>query len=61
MDRHGGRGLIAIGTAIVAVGYLMLGHVETFAQFALVRLSFVTVGDAMMGSMVVNIVIAQWF
>ena len=61
VDRHGGRGLIAIGTAIVAVGYLMLGHVETFAQFALVRLSFVTVGDAMMGSMVVNIVIAQWF
>ena len=61
VDRHGGRGLIAIGTAIVAVGYLMLGHVETFTQFALVRLSFVTVGDAMMGSMVVNIVIAQWF
>jgi MFS family permease len=61
VDRHGGRGLIAIGTAIVAVGYLMLGHVETFTQFALVRLSLVTVGDAMMGSMVVNIVIAQWF
>ena len=61
VDRYGGRGLIAIGTAIVAVGYLMLGHVETFTQFALVRLSLVTVGDSMMGSMVVNIVIAQWF
>lgn len=61
VDRHGGRWLIAIGTAIVAAGYLMLGHVETFTQFALVRLTFVTFGDALMGSMVVNIVIAQWF
>ncbi len=61
VDRHGGRWLIAIGTAIVALGYLLLGHVETFTQFAFVRLSLVTVGDAMMGSMVVNIVIAQWF
>src|SRR5437016_12176979 len=39
----------------------MLGHVDTFTQFAFVRLSLVTLGDAMMGSMVVNIIIAQWF
>ena len=61
VDRHGGRWLIAIGTTIVAVGYLILSHVESFAQFAFVRLTVVTVGDAMMGSMVVNIIIAQWF
>jgi MFS family permease len=61
VDRYGGRWLIASGTAIVAAGYLMLGHVETFAQFSLVRLTFVTLGDALMGSMVVNIVVAQWF
>jgi OFA family oxalate/formate antiporter-like MFS transporter len=61
VDRHGGRWLIAIGTMIVAAGYLVLGHVETFTQFAVVRLTFVTLGDAMMGSMVVNIIIAQWF
>jgi MFS transporter, OFA family, oxalate/formate antiporter len=61
VDRHGGRWLIAIGTTIVAVGYLVLGHVETFTQFTFVRLTFVTLGDAMMGSMVVNIIIAQWF
>ncbi|MGE5304632.1 MAG: MFS transporter [Alphaproteobacteria bacterium] len=60
-DRHGGRWLIALGTAIVAVGYLVLGRVESFAQFALVRLTLVTWGDAMMGSMVVNIIVAQWF
>ncbi|MET0501746.1 MAG: MFS transporter, partial [Candidatus Binatia bacterium] len=61
VDRHGGRWLIVIGTAIVALGYLILGYVETFTQFVVVRLTFVTFGDAMMGSMVVNIVIAQWF
>jgi MFS transporter, OFA family, oxalate/formate antiporter len=61
VDRHGGRWLIVIGTTIVAVGYLILGYVESFRQFVFVRLTFVTLGDAMMGSMVVNIVIAQWF
>jgi OFA family oxalate/formate antiporter-like MFS transporter len=60
-DRHGGRWLIALGTAVVAVGYLLLGRVESFAQFAFVRLTLVTWGDAMMGSMVVNIIVAQWF
>ncbi len=60
-DRYGGRGLIAIGTAIVAIGYLVLGRVESFTEFAAVRLTLVTLGDAMMGSMVVNVVVAQWF
>jgi len=61
VDRYGGRWLLAIGAVIVGVGYLLLGQVESFTQFVLVRLTFVTLGDAMMGSMVVNIIIAQWF
>ena len=61
VDRYGGRWLLAIGAVIVGVGYLLLGQVESFTQFVVVRLTFVTLGDAMMGSMVVNIVIAQWF
>jgi MFS family permease len=61
VDRYGGRWLLAIGAVIVGVGYLLLGRVESFTQFVVVRLSFVTLGDALMGSMVVNIVIAQWF
>jgi MFS family permease len=60
-DRHGGRWLIAIGTSVVAVGYLALGQVESFTGFALIRLTLVTCGDAMMGSMVVNVIVAQWF
>jgi MFS transporter, OFA family, oxalate/formate antiporter len=61
VDRHGGRWLMAIGTAIVGIGYLFLGHVANFGQFAAIRLSLVTVGDALMGSLVVNVVVAQWF
>jgi OFA family oxalate/formate antiporter-like MFS transporter len=60
-DRHGGRWLIAIGTSVVAAGYLTLGRVENFSQFALIRLTLVTWGDALMGSMVVNVIVAQWF
>jgi MFS family permease len=61
VDRHGGRWLIAVGTTVVAVGYLTLGQVESFTEFASVRLTLVTCGDAMMGSMVVNVIVAQWF
>jgi len=61
VDRHGGRWLMVIGTAIVGVGYFFLSHVDSFAQFAGIRLTLVTLGDSMMGYMVVNVVIAQWF
>lgn len=61
VDRYGGRWLLATGAIIVGVGYLLLGHVDSFTQFVAVRLTFVTLGDALMGSMVVNIIIAQWF
>jgi MFS family permease len=61
VDRYGGRWLMAVGAAIVGVGYLVLSQVATFSQFAAIRLTLVTFGDVLMGSMVVNVVIAQWF
>ena len=61
VDRYGGRWLMVIGTGIVAVGYFLLSHIDTFAQFAAIRLTLVTLGDSMMGYMVVNVIIAQWF
>jgi MFS family permease len=61
VDRYGGRWLMAIGAAIVGVGYLFLGRVESFTEFAVIRLALVTVGDVLMGYMVVNVVVAQWF
>jgi MFS transporter, OFA family, oxalate/formate antiporter len=61
VDRYGGRWLMVIGTTIVALGYFLLTHVENFAQFAAIRLTLVSLGDSMMGYMVVNVIIAQWF
>jgi len=61
VDRYGGRWLMAIGAAIVGFGYLLLSHVESFSEFASIRLTLVTVGDVLMGYMVVNVVVAQWF
>ena len=61
VDRHGGARLMAVGTTLVGVGYLFLGHIDSFGQFVFVRLALVTVGDALMGASVVNIVIARWF
>ncbi|MGH7833973.1 MAG: MFS transporter [Candidatus Binatia bacterium] len=61
VDRHGGRWLIAAGSVVVGVGYLILSQVETFWQFVLIRLTLVTVGDALMSSLVINVVLARWF
>jgi MFS family permease len=61
VDRYGGRWLMVIGTAIAGGGFLLLGYVDSFAQFATIRLALITLGDVMMGYMVVNVVIAQWF
>jgi MFS family permease len=61
VDRHGGRALMALGATIVGAGYLILGYVESFGQFAAIRLTLVTFGDALMGSMVINVVVSQWF
>jgi MFS family permease len=61
VDRYGGRWLMVIGAAIAGVGYLIVSQVGSFSQFAVIRLTFVTLGDVLMGYMVVNVVVAQWF
>ncbi|MGH7794001.1 MAG: MFS transporter [Candidatus Binatia bacterium] len=61
VDRYGGRWLMVVGAAITGVGFLFLGYIDNFGQFAAMRLTLVTFGDALMGYMVVNVVVAQWF
>jgi MFS family permease len=61
VDRYGGRWLMVAGAAIAAGGFLLLGYVDNFGQFTTIRLTLVTLGDVMMGYMVVNVIIAQWF
>jgi MFS family permease len=61
VDRHGGRWLMVLGAAIAGSGFMLLGGIDGFGQFAAIRLTLVTFGDALMGYMVVNVVVAQWF
>jgi MFS family permease len=61
LDRHGGRWLIAAGGLISGLGFLLLGQARDFWQFAIFRWLLVSPGDTLMGSMVVNVSISQWF
>jgi len=61
MDRYGGRWLMAGGAIVAGIGYVILSQVENFWQFTLVRWTVITVGDAFLGYMVINVAIAQWF
>jgi MFS family permease len=61
VDRHGGRWLLAIGALMEGMGFLLSGLVQSFWQFALVRCCLVIAGEALLGSLVINVTIAQWF
>ena len=61
LDRHGGKWLIAAGGLISGAGFLLLGQARDFWQFAIVRWLLISPGDTLMGSMVVNVSISQWF
>jgi MFS family permease len=61
LDRHGGRGIIVIGVLMEGAGLLLSSLVQTFWQFVLVRCSLVIAGEALLGSLVINVTIAQWF
>jgi sugar phosphate permease len=61
LDRHGGKWLIALGGLISGAGFVLLGQARDFWQFAIVRWLLVSPGDSLMGSMVVNVSISQWF
>jgi MFS family permease len=61
LDRHGGKWLMAAGGLVSGVGFLLLGQARDFWQFAIVRWLLISPGDSLMGSMVVNVSISQWF
>lgn len=61
LDRYGSRWLIAAGGLISGFGFLLLGQARDFWQFMFVRWLLVSPGDTLMGSMVVNVSISQWF
>lgn len=61
IDRREARWLITIGAVVASAGYLLLSQVQEFWQFFLLRCTLVIVGDSLMGSLVVNVIISRWF
>jgi MFS family permease len=61
LDRHGGRWLMVLGGLVSGLGFLLLGLARDFWQFAVLRWLLVSPGDTLIGSMVVNVSISQWF
>jgi OFA family oxalate/formate antiporter-like MFS transporter len=61
IDRYGGRGILVLGVLMEGAGLLLSSLVQTFWQFVLVRCSLVIAGEALLGSLVINVTIAQWF
>jgi len=61
IDRHGGRGVLVLGVLMEGTGLLLSSLVQSFWQFAFVRCSLVIAGEALLGSLVINVTIAQWF
>ena len=61
IDRYGGRGVLVLGVLMEGAGLLLSSLVQSFWQFVLVRCSLVIAGEALLGSLVINVTIAQWF
>ena len=61
IDRHGGRGVLVLGVLMEGAGMLLSSLVQSFWQFVIVRCSLVIAGEALLGSLVINVTIAQWF
>jgi MFS family permease len=61
VDRYGGRWILAVGVLMEGTGFLLLSQVEQFWQFALVRCCLVIAGETLLGGLVINVTIAQWF
>ena len=61
VDRYGGRWLMAGGALVAGAGFLLLGRVNEFWQFLLIRWGLVTLGGVFMCQVVVTVTIARWF
>lgn len=61
LDRYGARWMMVTGACLTVSGFLLLGHVQNFLQFVLVRMSLLAVGHALVCYFVVNVTVSRWF
>ena len=52
---------MVVGAILSAIGFLLLGQVQSFLQFASVRVTLMAVGHALVCYFVVNVTVARWF
>lgn len=61
LDRYGARWLMVIGAVLSGIGFLLLGQIDNFWQFAGIRVVILSIGHAMVCYFVVNVTISRWF
>ncbi|MFN8639294.1 MAG: MFS transporter [Dehalococcoidia bacterium] len=61
IDRRGGRPLVVVGAILSGLGYILFGQIHELWQYYVVRAGIQTVGQALMGALVVNIALSNWF
>jgi len=61
LDRYGARWLMVIGAVLSGAGFLLLGQIEKFWQFAAIRVVILSIGHALVCYFVVNVTISRWF
>ena len=61
VDRRGGRVLIVLGAVLAGSAYIMLSQVQELWQYYLISGVVLTLGMGMMGAIVLNVVVSNWF
>lgn len=61
VDRRGGRMLIVLGAVLAGSAYIMLSQVQELWQYYLISGVVLTLGMGMMGAIVLNVVVSNWF
>jgi MFS family permease len=61
VDRYGGRPFMLVGLSVLATALFGLSFVQAWWQWLLLNGVALTVGAALIGSLVVNVTLAKWF
>jgi MFS family permease len=61
VDRQGGRLLMVLGAVFAGSAYVLLSQVQELWQYYLITALVLTPGMGMMGAIVLNVVVSNWF
>lgn len=61
VDRHGGRRVMLVGTAVLATSMIGLSTIDVLWQWLVVYGIAASAGAAMTGNLVVNVTLSKWF